>query len=135
MDKFIINYNLNEKFLQIEVYGNTSLNDLIKILNYLKDYPILYSTDIKLLLDFRQMRINYFGIKELIKPFIETINNFHFIKIAKLIDTPYETAITYLLIEKINFLSNLDIKLFCTSHEALNWLNVNVNEMYHNEPR
>ena len=127
MDNLTIDYNQSEQFLQIVIIGDIVISDHLKLLKLLENFPTEYSSNIRLLCDRRQATAKYTH-KELfitMKPFLQIVNKFHYLKIAELVANPNDTALAVLFQQDVGFLSNLEFKLFSTKEAALEWLNVN----------
>ncbi len=79
---------------------------------------------IKVILDFR--RASFKGkpddLKMIIKKLKEHNRKFEIIKLAIILQNPYETAISIIFQKMANEISNLFINVFSTEQAALSWL-------------
>ena len=119
-----IRYTVENGIVRITLAGKTSPDELSDVTTEIANKHQKTIPHIRIILDVR--RASFFGkpedLKVIVKKFREHHNKFDLIKLAIVLQNPYETAISIIFQKMARDISNLLINVFSTEQAALLWL-------------
>lgn len=127
MNDFSYQIKVENKFIFIEATGNMNICDYKNLFNRLEELDARLISEMNIIFDASEIKANY-SVSELMqieKPFVEATHKFEYLKFAKIVNSPLETALSIVFSENIRYLRNVELKIFNTKEEALRWINLN----------
>ncbi|PLX16472.1 MAG: hypothetical protein C0597_07925 [Marinilabiliales bacterium] len=124
MKNIVIHSDFRKSYFQIKTQGEIECSVFLSLINLLDYKEFVQLDSLNIILDLRktQLKITVNEYLSLIAPFAEMVGKFKYVKMAKLVDTPYETALALLFHEDTHNISNLDCNLYNTTSAATRWL-------------
>ena len=120
-----IRYTVDKELVRCSPEGAVNADSIADFVNDVCRDKEIGNEVIKVLFDTR--RATFAGkpddLKSVMKKFWEHYRKFEYIKVAVILQNPYETAISIILKEKLKQMNNLTFGLFSTEAAAVKWLN------------
>ncbi len=116
-------YNHSKKLLRVKAIAPICMADLLLAINNLPGYFENHG-ELKVLLDFSdtEVRITRKELPYIANSLQEIILPENYIRIAKIVSKPYDTALAILFQNMIQDISQLKFEIFNTNSAAMKWL-------------
>jgi hypothetical protein len=116
-------YKIEPEYINVYFNGTIKIEGILKLMNDI-DYEMSLRHELKIIVDSReaQYETKPSDLPSIVAKLIEYGKNFSSIRLSIIQKSPYETAISMIMMELLKGISNISCRVCSTDEKAIEWL-------------